>query len=168
MLATRISLAPPLASRQTILPRPCKSALQGFAKGTLVNTITGPRAIERIMAGDLLLDADGQIVELRSFVMRQAFARDLIHVAPTALGLGLAPGCLDRALVIGRGQKLALHDWRTELLYGKPALTTAQALIDGAHVQPATQGAVVYQVRFDRDCVIVVNGLKALVRASAN
>lgn len=163
MYATSISLAPPLASRR---PRTSQTTMNGFAQGTRLRTITGPRAVERIMAGDLLLDADGQIVELRSLVTRRARARDLVQIAPSALGLGLAPGCLDRALVIGAGQKLALHDWRTELLYGKPALTTAQALVDGLHVQPCATGTVIYQLGFDRDCVIVANGLKALVRKS--
>ena len=166
MFATSISLAPPLAGRQTRPPRARKPTPQGFARGTLLRTITGPRAVEQVMAGDLLLDADGQIVELRSLVTRRANAQELVEIAPSALGLGLAPGCLDRVLVIGAAQKLGLHDWRTELLYGKPALTTAQALVDGLHVQPCTQDAMIYQLGFDRDCLIVANGLKALVRAS--
>lgn len=161
MFATSISLAPPLAK-----PRASKPGIMGFATGTRLLTITGPRAVEQIMAGDLLLDADGQIIELRSMTTRNAKARDLVQIDPSALGLGGAPGFLDRALVIGADQKLALHDWRTELLYGKPALTTAQALVDGLHVRPCATDTKIYQPGFDRDCVIVANGLKALVRGS--
>ncbi len=161
MFATSISLAPPLPR-----PRASKRGINGFAKGTRLLTIAGPRAVEQIMAGDLLLDADGQIVELRSMIARSARAKDLVQIDPSALGLGTAPGYLDRALIIGADQKLALHDWRTELLYGKPALTTAQALVDGLHVRPGATDMRVYQPGFDRDCVIMANGLKALVRGS--
>ncbi|WP_071798530.1 Hint domain-containing protein [Natronohydrobacter thiooxidans] len=163
MYATTISLAPPLARAK---PRARTSALPGFAAGTLLRTITGPRAVERIMAGDLLLDAEGQIIELRSLRCRRASARELVEITPAALGLGLAPALRQKSLVVGAGQKLGMRDWRTDLIYGAPALTEAQALIDSATVQRPTEGAMLYRLGFDRDIVVVANGMPALVRAS--
>ena len=158
MYATTVSLAPPP-------PRPVarRTAVQGFATGTVLRTITGPRAVERIMAGDLLLDADGQIIELRSLRSRTAHAHDLVEVTPAAFGLGLAPALGAPALVVGSGQKLGMRDWRTELLYGKPSLTEARRLVDNATVLRPARGARLYQLGFDRDCVVVANGLPALV-----
>ncbi|MFN7004029.1 MAG: Hint domain-containing protein [Roseinatronobacter sp.] len=165
MFATPISLAPPLA-RPVRTPQSGQRPIQGFARGTLLRTITGPRPVERIMAGDLLLDADGQIIELRS--MRHHFARaaDLVEITAAALGLGLAPAQDGSAMVVGMGQKLGMRDWRTELIYGKPAMTEAQVLMDSVTVQRPARGARLYQLGFDRDCVVVANGLPALVRAS--
>ena len=162
MFTTTISLAPPLARPKRRLPdtRP-----HGFAAGTLLQTITGPRAIERIMAGDLLLDADGQIVELRSMRQHHATATDLVEISPAALGLGLAPARRPAALVVGRGQKLGMRDWRTDLIYGKPAMTEAQTLVDSLTVHPPSHDARLYVPGFDRDCVVLANGLPALVRA---
>ncbi|MCC5965723.1 MAG: Hint domain-containing protein [Natronohydrobacter sp.] len=163
MFATTISLAAPLARPA---PRARTTALPGFARGTLLRTITGPRAVERIMAGDLLLDADGQIVELRSLRSRQAKAHELVEITPAALGLGLAPALRCDSLIAGAGQKLGMRDWRTDLIYGAPALTEAQALIDSGTVQRPERGAMLYRLGFDRDCVVVANGMPALVRGS--
>lgn len=162
MFTTTISLAPPLARPK---PRQHDTRLQGFAAGTRLQTITGPRAVERIMAGDLLLDADGQIIELRSICRRQASAPDLVEISPAALGLGLTPAQRPAALIVGRHQKLGMRDWRTDLIYGKPAMTEAQSLVDSVTVQRPVRGAALYDLGFDRDCVVLANGLPALVRA---
>ncbi|MCC5957189.1 MAG: Hint domain-containing protein [Natronohydrobacter sp.] len=163
MYATTISLAPPLARPAA---RARVTALPGFATGTLLRTITGPRAIERIMAGDLLLDANDQIVELRSLRSRRALARDLVEITPAALGLGLAPTLRKASLIVGAGQKLGMRDWRSDLIYGKPALAEAQTIIDSVTIQRPACGAMLYQLGFDRDCVVVANGMPALVRAT--
>lgn len=161
MFATTISLAPPLAR-----PAPRVTALPGFARGTMLQTITGPRAVERIMAGDLLLDHDGQIIELRSLRQRRVLACDLVEITPAALGLGQAPVPGQQSLIVGAGQKLGMRDWRAELIYGKPVLTKAELLIDQVTVDRPEDGAMLYRPGFDRDCVILANGLPALVRAS--
>ncbi len=161
MFSSTISLAPPLARPAT---RP--AALPGFAAGTLLRTITGPRAVERIMAGDLLLDRDGQIIELRSLHQRHAPARALVEITTTALGTGHATMPDHGTLLVGAGQKLEIRDWRSDLIYGEPVLTKAQALIDQATVTWSRRSARLYCPGFDRDCVIMANGVPALVRAS--
>lgn len=163
MYSTTISLAPPLARSK---PRARITALPGFAAGTMLRTITGPRAIERIMAGDLLLDADDQIIELRSLRHRIARPSELVEITPAALGLGLAPSLRQTSLIVGAGQKLGMRDWRSALIYGQPTLTQALALVDEVTVQRPERSAMLYRLGFDRDCVVVANGLPALVRAS--
>lgn len=161
MYATTISLAPPPPKRAA--PRKRITALPGFAAGTLLRTIAGTCAIEQIMAGDLLVDADGQIVELRSIQSYRAEASELVEITPPAMGLGLAPALRNSSLVVGAGQKLGMRDWRTDLLYGKPAMTLAKSLIDCVLVHQPLSGATLYRLGFDTDCVVIANGLPALV-----
>lgn len=163
MFGPTISLAPPLAHPSAQRPQ---NNIQGFAAGTLLRTITGPRAVERIMAGDLLLDVKGQIIELRSLRQFRAKARDLVAITPAALSLGLAPAQRRAPLVVGAGQKLAMRDWRTDVIYATPALTEAQRLVDSVTIQRPGVGAMLYQLGFDCDCVVVADGIPALVSAS--
>lgn len=158
MFAQTITLAPPLRQKRAAPPT-------GFARGTMIRTITGPRPVERIMAGDLLLDCTGQIVELRQVTTRRAFARDLVEIHPSAMGLGLAPGRLDRALRLARGTAVALRDWRSELLYGGTALTPAANLVDGLHVTRPKTGAMLYDLRCDSAVVVQADGLSVRLPA---
>lgn len=156
MSTNRISLAPPLRLSSRTETRP-----EGFARGTLITTIFGPRPIERLMAGDLLRDAAGRIVELRAITTVRTGAEDLVRVAPSES----VPG-LERALVVGAGQKLELQDWRTDLLYGQGALTAAAAMVDGQDVRVLNTPRLLYQLGLDEEGVILANGLPALVTAS--
>jgi hypothetical protein len=157
MSTYRISLAPPLRLPSTVETRP-----EGFARGTLITTIFGPRPVERLMAGDLLRDAAGRIVELRSMGTVRAGAEELVRLTPSQN----VPG-LERALVVGAGQKLELQDWRTDVLYGQGALTAAAAMVDGQDVRFLNTPRLLYQLGLDEEGVILANGLPALVAGSA-
>jgi hypothetical protein len=164
MFATLVTLAPPPAlrtrTRDVLLP-------VGFGLGTQIRTICGTRAVENLMAGDLLLDATGQIAELRGVRRSVASKHDLVQIDPSAMGLGLAPGDLTRPLVVAAGQKLAIRDWRTDIVFGAPALTQARALVDNLHVRAGVTGArVIVELMFDQPTVVLANGLNALVAAT--
>ncbi len=154
MFANTITLAPPLSK-----PKLRDIAPQGVAAQTLLRTIIGPRPVDRIMAGDLLIDATGQIVELRGIRKVRARAGELVR-----LKLGAMPE-LNRDLIVGAGQKLALCDWRTDVIFGKPCLSAARCLIDGDTVRAHRMPGTLYQLSFDTDVVIEANGLPALMKA---
>lgn len=167
MISDSVSLAPFLGVSVKRKPAARGGAVTGFATGSLIRTIFGPCRVEALMAGDLLLDATGQIVELRGIRKRRVQARDSIQLAPTVLGLGRTPGRLDRPLVVGAGQKLVMRDWRSEILFAKPAMTTARALVDGVHIRRGAAGHVtLHQLQLEQGCLLVVDGLQALVAAS--
>lgn len=172
MSAHSISLAPALPlSRlysRAIHPVSSESRIQGFALGTQVRTICGLRHVEGLMAGDLLLDAQGQIAELRAIRKTNARPPGLVRIDPSAMGLGCAPGRLDRALVVGSGQQIAMRDWRTDMLFAKVAMAQAARLIDGQHVHSHPEACVLYELVFDQDRVILADGLKALVRSQVD
>ncbi|MDD7972372.1 Hint domain-containing protein [Roseinatronobacter alkalisoli] len=163
MFESTVSLAPALRQRPSRHHPGAGIAPRGLAAGTLVRTIAGPRRVETLLAGDLLLDVDEQIVEIRAIRKYEARADDLVQVDPSALGLGMAPGRLDRALTIGRGQKLAIQDWRSQVVFGKPALSAAEALIDDINVRKRTDaGALLCELTFERPTVILADGICVL------
>ncbi len=157
MVAYNISLAPPLRKPARPATRP-----QGFARGTLVRTIFGQRPVERLMAGDLLLDTDGQLVTLRALRQVRVEPEDLVRIAPGEA----APG-LERALIVGADQKLALRDWRTDLIYGSGVMACAAQMVDGRSLRQLKVARQLFQLEVGSDCVIHANGLPALLRGSA-
>lgn len=157
MFASQVTLAP-LPPRRVACPKPV--APVGFGLGSMVRTVWGLRRVESLMAGDLLLDAQGNMVELRAVRRKQVAGRALVQIAPSAMGLGLAPGDLSRPLVVAAGQPVAVRDWRTEVLFGGAALAPAQSLLDGVTVTRLNTGKrVVVELGFDAPVVLLVNGL---------
>ena len=151
MCSATITLAPPLKPRPS---RPISAKLAGFAKGTMLRTPFGPRPVEKLMAGDLLLDRDGQIVELRSLRRQMARADELVRVHTDH---GVA--------VLGQGTQMQVNDWRTQVLFGQVAHVASDRLIDGAKVRPAGRGALLHVLGFDRDTLLDVGGVTLLVQA---
>jgi hypothetical protein len=157
MPVAQVTLAPPpprsVARTQSVAP-------VGFGLGSMVRTIWGLRPVDGLMAGDLLLDAAGQVVELRAVRRKRLAAHALVQIAPSAMGLGLAPGDLARPLIVAAGQPVAVRDWRTEVVFGGAALSPAQSLLDGVTVTRLDRGQrVVVELGFDGPVVLLVNGL---------
>lgn len=166
MFADSISLAPALKTRSTAKPARTQFGLQGFTGETVVRTIFGLRPVSRLIVGDLLLDTRNRMVELRSIRTHHAAAAEIVRVDPSAFGLGLAPGRLDRALVVGAGQKLGICDWRTEILFAAPTLSAAARLVDGVNLHRADSPATLYELGFQQDTIITADGWTTLVSGS--
>lgn len=164
MFADSISLAPALK------PRPRRISTQaaptGFASDTRVRTIFGLRAVSALRPGDLLLDRDGRIVELRDMRERHMRAENLVRIDASAFGLGLCGARVPRSLLVGAGQQIGTRDWRTDILFGGAALTPARKLVDGLHVHRSAISATLFDLQFDMDVILHANGLTALVGGS--
>jgi hypothetical protein len=159
-----ITLAPALAPRVK-LARPVPLP-QGFGLSTQLQTIFGLRPVEKLMAGDLLLDAQGQIVELRGLRRAKVAARDLVQIDPSAMGLGMGTLAPARALILGAGQQVAQRDWRSDVVFGGAVLTQARALVDGLHVRAAPSARVLCVLEFDAPVTLRAEGLLVRVAAS--
>lgn len=164
MFADSVSLAAPLKprDRSTLMP----AGPQGFAAGTIVRTIFGLRPVERLKVGDLLLDTRNRMVELHRIRKHCASVGEIVRVEPSAFGLGLAPGRMDRALVVGAGQRLGVCDWRTEILFSAPALSPASKLVDGVNLHNVDSPATLYELSFAQDTVITADGMTTLISGS--
>ncbi|WFE74032.1 Hint domain-containing protein [Roseinatronobacter sp. S2] len=163
MFENTVTLPPALRRKPQNTYQRNKIVPSGFAAGTYIRTITGPRRIETLFAGDLLLDVDDQIVEIRSIRKFTLHKDDVVKVEPSALGLGMPPDQLSHELIVARGQKLAIQDWRSHVLFGKPVLSSADTLVDGVHIRKvAVSDMQLCAVCFDTPTVIQANGIHAL------
>jgi hypothetical protein len=161
MFAGNISLSPALAPRKPLVR--ATGATEGFALGTRLRSVVGPRRVEDLRVGDLLLDRNARVITLQS-IRRHEDGPELVQIDPTAFGLGVHPARLHPKLVVGAGQRLGVRDWRTDILFGAASLTPARALVDGVHVHRMAQAAALFQLGFGEDVLLDIGGLIAQVR----
>lgn len=165
MFENAVTLAPALrkpphpASKRKV-PVPA-----GLAAGTHIRTVTGPRRIETLMAGDLLLDIDDQIVEIRSVRKFTVQGDELVRIAPSTFGARASHNPAD-TLLVTQDQKLAVQDWRSHIIFGKPVLSPADTLVDGIQVCTVRVKNMQFcALSFDTPTVIEANGIYALASA---
>lgn len=144
MYQTSISLFPPMPVRVAGAP---DNGPVGLGQGVLVRTIFGLRPVETLMAGDLLLDQAGQIVELRGMRKQRCRSHDLVQFAAD-----------DGRMVLGRATPILSDDWRLQVLHGSAAMVPVRRLLDGRRVQPAKRSLVVHELIFDVATDLTVQG----------
>jgi hypothetical protein len=162
MFAGNISLSPALIPRKPLARR--LDGREGFVGGTRLRSVVGPRRIEDLRVGDLLLDRNARVITLHSICIQDRGAEDCVEIHPSAFGLGVQPQRLHAKLVVGAGQRLAIRDWRTDILFGAATLSPARALVDGVHVQSVRSAAPLFQLGFGEDVLLDIGGLVAQVR----
>lgn len=149
---TTISLAPPLRTRTA---RQTREEPAGFSRATRIRTLMGWQNVDRLMAGDLVLDAAGNLHELRAIRQKRADGADVVRVARK----GRAP------LVLGAGQSLIAEDWRAQVLFAQPTASPAARLVDGARIRRGQPRAtVLFQLEFDSAVTLDVDGAQAAIK----
>ena len=167
MFAESISLAPVLKARSSAPANvPCSDP-RGLGGTAVVRTIFGLSPVFRLKVGDVLLDTRNRISELRSIRMYRAKAADIVRLEPSAFGLGLAPGRLNRALIVGAAQKLGICDWRTEILFSAPTLSAAARLVDSVNLHRADAPGILFELECDHDTIITADGVTTLIHGSS-
>lgn len=154
---TSISLAPPLRPvRANCTARIAQAS--GFGRSAMIRTLMGWQPVARLMAGDLILDADGHVHELRAIRQIAVSGGDVVRVARP----GRAP------LVLGAGQTLVVQDWRTEVLFGTSTLCPAARLVDGGTVRRGQpRGTTLFELSFDTKVCLDLGCVQALVSPAA-
>lgn len=151
---TTISLAPPLRTVRTLAPRHKTADPIGFGRATRIRTLMGWQTVDRLMAGDLVMDQDGNLHELRAIRQARVDGTAIIRIARK----GRAP------LVVGAGQSMIADDWRAQVLFEQPTASPAARLVDGSKIrQGQPRGAVLFQLEFDSSVALDVDGAKAVV-----
>jgi hypothetical protein len=149
---TTISLAPPLRAKPI---RQTREEPTGFGRATRIRTLIGWQNMDRLMAGDLVLDAAGNLHKLRAIRQKRVDGADVIRVARK----GRAP------LVLGAGQSLIAEDWRAQVLFAVPTVSPAARLVDGARMRRGQpRAAVLFQLEFDSAVTLDVDGAKAVIK----
>lgn len=155
------TLPPPLWTDWRPVATDADLSLTGFAAGTVISTAAGAMAVESLMAGDMLLSADGTSVPLRAISSGLSRKAQVVRIAPGAIGL-----CWNGPeLVVGPAQTLMLDNWRTRSLTGGRALTPAIELTCELGVRLEPQREVrLYRLHCDAPVTILAQGLEAGTR----
>lgn len=150
-------------------PTPTPSAappLLCFTAGTMIDTPSGERAVERLKVGDLVWTADNGPMAVRWLHQRRFSRAELradeslrpVVFAANALGKGTP----ERPLRVSPLHRICLKGWRSELFFGQnEVLVPARNLVNGDKItQPLPPEEVIY-VHFllDGHQIVRSNGL---------
>ncbi|MFB2531252.1 Hint domain-containing protein [Paracoccus sp. p3-h83] len=136
-----------------------------FTAGTLIDTPQGPRLIETLVPGDLVLTCDHGAQPLR-WIGRRHFTRDqlasLPHLRPIRISAGaLGGGCPSRDLVVSPQHRVLVRSPIAQRMFSAPEVLVAArhlCALDGVDVLPCGAGVSYLHLMFDRHEVILSNG----------
>ena len=112
-----------------------------FTRGTLIDTPDGPRLIEELQAGDLVLTLDGGAQPLL-LVSSKIFPATGLN-APVRIRKGALGNTRD--LKVSQQHRMLVSGWRSELLFGEPeVLVAAKHLANGRNIAIENGGEVEY------------------------
>ncbi|RYG91233.1 Hint domain-containing protein [Loktanella sp. IMCC34160] len=102
-----------------------------FTPGTLIDTPQGPRPIETLQEGDLVLTRDNGPQPILWISRRRADGSG--DHAPIRIGKGVIGN--DRDLLVSPQHRVMIDGWRAELLYGQDEVLVAAKHLVGVHDQ---------------------------------
>ncbi len=138
-----------------------------YTDGAMVETPTGPVAIEDLKVGDLVLTKDNGPQPIRWTGARAPSATELMffpELRPVVMKPGaLGPACPSRETVLSPLHRVVISSARSNLLFGTgEVLVSAKNLINGTTIyRDATRRPVYRHLLLDRHEILFVNGLEA-------
>jgi hypothetical protein len=103
----------------------------GLTPGTLIETMRGPRAIEKLKLGDLIENIDGDLQPLRSL------SRQKVRGTGGSAPIRISPGGIGNSetLLVAPMHRVLLTGWQAELYFGQDeVLIEARSLVNGTTV----------------------------------
>ncbi|MEP2783411.1 MAG: Hint domain-containing protein [Pseudoruegeria sp.] len=134
---------------------PGDSGIACFVAGTMIQTQSGPRPIETLKAGDLILTQDQDLQPLRW--IGQSTVSGTGDFAPIRIRAGAYGNSTD--LHVSPQHRMLCTDWRAELMFGaEEVLVAAKFLIDDFNVRPVPCAEVTYvHLMFDQHQIVFAN-----------
>lgn len=136
------------------------------ARGTLIDTETGPVPVEDLRIGDRVLTVDGPAQPVRWVGCRHVPARELSadpSLRPVRISAGaFGPGQPARDLTVSPQHRVLVDDWRAELFFGtQQVLVPAKGLVNDLtiRVDHDAPGIDYFHVLFDRHEIMLTEGL---------
>ena len=138
-------------------------AIPCFAAGTLIDTVDGPRAIETLVEGDLVLTRDNGPQPIR-WIGATTLTVDELSAQPHLRPVRIHKGALGntRDLVVSPQHCILIDDWRAELHFGiDTVLIPAKALVNGATVtqESGDQPVTYLHLYFDTHQIVCSEGV---------
>lgn len=139
-----------------------------FVGGTLIETVEGPRPVESLVPGDLVLSADHGPLPLRLSLFSTITARHLqrrpelhpIRISAGALGSGLPR----RDLLVSPQHRILVRSRIAQRMFGTDeVLVAAKQLlqIDGIDIAHDLDDFRYYHLVFDRHEIVISNGVQS-------
>jgi hypothetical protein len=143
------------------LPQP-RVAVAAYAAGTLIDTPDGPRAVETLVAGDVVTTLANGSRPLQWVGRRQVSVPELL-AHPVLRPVEFAAGAIGntRPLLVSPDQRMLIDDWRAEVYFGEDrVLVAAKALVDdqAARVVVPEGGVTYVTLLCDRHEVLLAEG----------
>lgn len=128
-----------------------------YCDGTLIETPSGPRPIEALRRGDLVLTRDYGPQPIRWIGSRHMHAS--ARHAPVEIKVGAIGN--DRSLRVSPQHRILRTGHLAQLYFGQEeVLIAARHLVDGVNVRQLASGQVsYYHLMFDRHQIITANGI---------
>lgn len=127
-----------------------------FAAGTLIETAAGPRPVETLSPGDLVLTADNGLQPVRWIGQRPVPGHG--RLAPILIKAGaLGNG---RDLLVSPQHRMLIEDWRAEVWFAtSQVLVAALHLVNGTTIRAAPCDRITYvHLAFDRHEIVFAEG----------
>ena len=142
------------------------SLLTCFTAGTLIDTPDGPRRVEDLRPGDLVLTLDDGPQRIVWVGRRTVSRRDMLRdqrLAPVTIAAGaFGPAQPRRDLMVSRQHRILRTGWLCELHFAEPeVLVPAHKLVNGRTVRHEPYPGAVTYVHFlcDRHQIVMADGL---------
>ncbi len=128
-----------------------------FVAGCRIDTPDGPRPVEQLRPGDLVLTQDQGPQPLCWVGQQQVSGRG--RFAPVRFAAGVLGACRDTWL--SPQHRVLIQGWQSELLFGEDeVLIPAKALVNGGTVQQIARDQVTYcHILMDRHQIVCGDGL---------
>lgn len=139
-----------------------------FASGTLIETETGPRPVERLNPGDRVKTADGTAQPLVWAYRSAQSARTLSRnpkLRPVRIMAGaLGPGLPRRDLLVSRQHRIVVRSRIVERMFGAPEVLVAAirlTALPGIFVDDRVEQVDYVHLLFERHEIVVAEGVAA-------
>lgn len=131
-----------------------------FAKGTLIETDSGPMPVEGLAAGDYVITLDHGPRPIIWVGHHTASAKGPLRPIRISAGaLGTSAPSAD--LIVSPHHRVVVKGWRAEVLFGQEeVLVTAESLVNDDTIQPVRDWVTVdyYHILFETHEIIISNG----------
>jgi len=139
-----------------------------FADGTHLSTPSGPRKVESLKGGDLVLTADGQVKPLRWIFSKEWSAEDIAkkqNLAPVCISKGaLGPGLPLRDLCLSQQHRILVEGPIAQRMFdAREVLIPAKALLPlpGVYIKKPRSAVRYFHVMLDAHDVVIAEGLRS-------